>query len=460
VVLAVRAERERAEAGAVCLAQAEQRGDAAFASAAQARERAEEARCSSLRGAAVTLGEAIGSIRGATDGLTKVIGEARSGAERQQRLVAEASTGMQQMNVAVEQVAGSAEAAANHAQSAAERAREGERAVAATIGAIGSVNERTRALAEVVAGLGEQAGAIGQIMGVINDIADQTNLLALNAAIEAARAGDAGRGFAVVADEVRKLAEKTMDATRQVGAQITSIQDGVAQTQQGMGEAESLVAEAEGRAKASGETLVAIVELVTENANQVQSIAAAATQQAAACEQVARNIATVDEISGRTTSEMDASTRSVADVLAQVDELQGLNGAFQLVGGGEVHEVIGRLAADADVVSMDPKRVEAALRREIKRSGFLELLYLTDARGIQPIGNIARPGSESPGDAKARGKDWSKRPWFRGPMDSRNMYVSDVYVSQASGRRCLTVSAPVWGGEDRIAGIIAADVTL
>lgn len=66
---------------------------------------------------------------------------------------------------------------------------------------------------------------IVNIVTLINDIAEQTNLLALNAAIEAARAGNQGRGFAVVADEVRKLAEKTQNATKEIGKSVSILQE-------------------------------------------------------------------------------------------------------------------------------------------------------------------------------------------------------------------------------------------
>ena len=61
-------------------------------------------------------------------------------------------------------------------------------------------------------------------MELISDITEQTNVLALNAAIQAASAGEAGRGFSVVAEEVQRLAERSAEATKQIGAIVKTIQ--------------------------------------------------------------------------------------------------------------------------------------------------------------------------------------------------------------------------------------------
>jgi len=425
----------------------------------RARVQGEAARCQSLSSASGTLRDAIGGINAAADELQAATMNASKGAREQRRLSSESASAMEQMNASVAQVAESAEAAAVAADRAMERARAGAGAVDETVTAILAVNQRTSELSEVVSGLGEQAEGIGRIMNVIADIADQTNLLALNAAIEAARAGDAGRGFAVVADEVRKLAEKTMEATRDVGQQVQAIQGGVDRTRSGMTEAASLVEQATGVARRSGEMLAAIVELAGENADQIRSIATAATEQSAASEQVTRAVAQVDHISSRTDDDMNSSSQALEALLSGVSELDGLNGAFDLMGSGKVQKVLGALAESEDILSMQPSRQEAAMRAAVRENAFLELLYLTDAKGIQPCANIPRPGEESPEDAKAKGKNWSSRPWFTSAIQNGTMVISQVYVSQASGERCITVSAP-FGPDGAPLGVIAADVTL
>ncbi|GKT29318.1 Chemotaxis methyl-accepting receptor like protein, partial [Aduncisulcus paluster] len=143
----------------------------------------------------------------AADELSAQVDESRRGAEVQQQRASETATAMDQMNATVMEVA------------------QGQELVGQVVTSIQALEQNSEELKSSMEELGQRTDSIGKVMNVITDIADQTNLLALNAAIEAARAGEAGRGFAVVADEVRKLAEKTMDATKEVGEAITSIQD-------------------------------------------------------------------------------------------------------------------------------------------------------------------------------------------------------------------------------------------
>jgi methyl-accepting chemotaxis protein len=72
--------------------------------------------------------------------------------------------------------------------------------------------------------LGERSQEITSIVKLIDDIAERTSVLALNANMQAAMAGEAGRGFRVVADEVQRLAERSKEATEQIGKLVGTIQ--------------------------------------------------------------------------------------------------------------------------------------------------------------------------------------------------------------------------------------------
>jgi methyl-accepting chemotaxis protein len=440
--------------------EAEARVKEAMAQAAQARKQGEAARCEGLLSAAGTLEHSVQAIRDHSATLGVSTGKAREGAAEQQRLISEAASAMEQMNAAVGETAVSAGAAAEDADKVMERAESGSAVVTRTIGSISAVSQNSQSLVESVAGLGSQAEGVGAIMGVISDIADQTNLLALNAAIEAARAGDAGRGFAVVADEVRKLAEKTMDATRDVGVAIEGIQDQVARTIEGVKAMSGLADEAAGLARESGSALEQIVSHSGTSAERIGAIAAASSQQSIASEAVTRTITAVHDISSDTDEGMADAAGAVDELSRRVEELAVMTGVFRLVGSGRVQEIIGVLAESEAVRSGRRERLEQAMRDALKRNDFLELLYITDADGRQLVSNMGGKVSGFAEDASAFGSNWADRPWFKGVAETGTFHISDVYTSSASGQECITVSGPFFGRDGRMLGVIAADVSV
>lgn len=144
-------------------------------------------------------------------------------------------------------------------------------------------------LQESINSIGARSDEIGKIVKVIEGIADQTSLLALNAAIEAARAGDAGKGFAVVADEVRRLAERSMQATQEIGQVIGSVQS---DTQKAVSFMESVLA--------------GIMTSVSKTSTLVGEVATAADDQAAGAKKVLHTMA-----------EMSALTRQIANSIKE-----------------------------------------------------------------------------------------------------------------------------------------------
>ena len=125
--------------------------------------------------------------------------------------------------------------------SLAELADQSRAGLVVAAGAIGTGQERARAVQALereavqmaadaalaaqragaaVEGVGSSTAQIDRMVSAIEDVSFRTNLLALNAAVEAARAGEKGAGFAVVAGEVRTLAQATQKAAREIRAMV------------------------------------------------------------------------------------------------------------------------------------------------------------------------------------------------------------------------------------------------
>ncbi len=307
--------------------QAKQMGaeaQAAMEQAKQAQAEAEHAKRQGMLDAAAQLEGIVDAVFNASQELSTQVAESNHSISITSDRITETASAMEEMNATVLEVARSAGDAAHVSNEARSKADTGAQIVQEMVGRIAEVEQQAEQLKDDMKQLGGQAEAIGAIMNVISDIADQTNLLALNAAIEAARAGEAGRGFAVVADEVRKLAEKTMEATVQVGNAIAGVQASVERNMKNVDASVSSITVTTDLAKEAGQSLGEIVEMVDMSADQVRTIATAAEEQSATSEEINRALTSINTASNETATAMDVASGTVEDLRMQAQNLEQL----------------------------------------------------------------------------------------------------------------------------------------
>jgi methyl-accepting chemotaxis protein len=256
--------------------------------------------------------------------------EMASGMSKQQSQTAQVSAAVEEMSATVSDVAKKSEQAALAAAESKEDADTGGKVVENTVLEMKGISSVVSESARSVNDLGKQSEQIGQIIAVINDIADQTNLLALNAAIEAARAGEHGRGFAVVADEVRKLAERTTKATEEVATSIRQIQDGTSKSVKQIESSSQSVHKGVELANSAGESLRRIQDGSMRVGEMVSQIAAAATEQAAASEEIARNVTQIAAVTRESTEGANQAAQAATTLSREAESLRALVTQFKL----------------------------------------------------------------------------------------------------------------------------------
>ncbi len=224
---------------------------------------------------------------------------------------------VEEMTVSINHVSDSAREAHSVTSATGEQSHAGSQVIENTVAEMRRISTTVGDAAQTIEAMGESSQKISGIVQVIKDVADQTNLLALNAAIEAARAGEQGRGFAVVADEVRKLAERTTQATGEIGAMIEEVQSSARAAVDTMQQAVARVDEGVGLAQQANDSMGGISQGAQRVVQAVNDISNALKEQSAASNEIAANVEKIAQMS----EENSAATKESADTAHQLEML-------------------------------------------------------------------------------------------------------------------------------------------
>ena len=267
---------------------------------------------------------------------------------------------MSSLNAGVQEVASGNQIAATRTMDIAKEIADASKSAEEGLAVIGQMSERINKAAEeslqsiaTVNELAQKIEDINQLLENISRIATRTNMLALNAGIEAARAGAGGKGFAVVAEEIRKLAYESSDVasnvSRQMGDMSLKLQSVINSVKAGS----STSADANQRAKATMETISAILQSLKNISSAANDLSAVSEEQAASSEEISatlQSISTeVERIKGfvieaeKAMSQLADSASDLSNRARNMEELalslKNLVGRFKLWQGDKLQNV-------------------------------------------------------------------------------------------------------------------------
>ncbi|RKF13183.1 methyl-accepting chemotaxis protein [Alginatibacterium sediminis] len=249
--------------------------------------------------------------------------------QEQSKSVELVATAVNEMSVAIREVANNASHTAEEINQVNLQAEQSQQVTLQSKQQIESLSETVAAASKVIQRLSEDSNSIASVLDVIRGIAEQTNLLALNAAIEAARAGEQGRGFAVVADEVRNLASKTQQSTEDIQKMIETLQNRVTEAVDSIALGSSAAEMTVELADKTQLSLAQILEYSSSVAEVSASTATSTEEQSHVTEDIDRNLVELADKT-RSNSELSAQTTAVAQrSLNQAQQLKAMLSQFK-----------------------------------------------------------------------------------------------------------------------------------
>ena len=253
-----------------------------------------------------------------------------SASDEQSREIRSTGDAVLAMARQISEVSVSAAESATVARQSLAAAEDGQRAVQNSISGMNEIREQIQETSKRIKRLGESSQEIGEIIELISDITEQTNVLALNAAIQAASAGEAGRGFSVVAEEVQRLAERSGEATKQIGALVRTIQTDTQDAVSAMEKSTQGVVEGAKLSDAAGQSLGNIGRVSRQLAELIEAISGDTSTQAKSAGGMASSIEHILVVNEQASDGTRRTATSIQQLSALALELKSSVARFKV----------------------------------------------------------------------------------------------------------------------------------
>lgn len=184
--------------------------------------------------------------------------------------------------------------------------------------------EANATVVDLMEELHTHAEKMNEIVSLITNIANKTSMLALNASIEAARAGEAGASFSVVAKQVNQLADQTKAATVNITELIGTVTNELNQVTDAVRVVERNAEAQDEKTDGMSKSLNNIMDMTVTIAEKTESLEEMIEELSAANSDIVQNIQTISAITEEVTahsSETLNTCKENQDIVNKVSQI-------------------------------------------------------------------------------------------------------------------------------------------
>lgn len=325
-------------------------------------------------------------------------------------------------------------------------------------GQINEICSFVDSLADTIGLLSEGSKSIEDIIEVIDNISDETNLLSLNARIEASSAGHNGKGFTVIAQEISKLAKQSKSASYDIKEQLFFLQDKISETVESVHRVKKNLEAGKNAVERSNMHLAKVSRSFESLLGKFSSISSAVYTQNENIRTISTDLKEMKSLVEYQADQVSSITETSEKINFACSEIILSSGVFHLKNHEKAVEIAKKIAEAEEIKSLERKKMEFYMEKFLKKFPFIELLYVTDLKGIQLTENIYSETVLSSKRKSAFGADWSGKEWFYRIIEEDDVFVSRVYRSFATADFCFTVSLPVTDRNNKKIGVMGVDI--